>query len=121
MAAPKVIKYDSFYRGDTATFGFRFTQPYVGYDWSNVKLDTAMTNVSSPNDNNGAAAIRLNQSLTVDSSNNAYYGFQLTAIESKALTPGETYKVQAQLKENSGTNVVTPITGEVEIAQDYII
>lgn len=120
MAKPTIIKYQDFKRGDTQNFVWVFTPPYVGYNWSVVTLDCAMTSVTTPTDNSGAAATRINQTLTVDASNSASYTFALTHAESLTLTPGATYKVEPQLKEN-GVNYITPITGTVDILQDYII
>jgi len=119
--ADKPIKRDPFKRGDTVTFAYVFTQPYVGYSWTGVTIDCALTAVDAPTNNTGAAAVRTAQSLTVDVDNTATYLFQLTAAESNALVPGTTYKDECQLKESSGTYVTTPITGETKIVQDYII
>jgi hypothetical protein len=119
--ATQVITYDPFKRGDTAAFTFEFTEPYEGFDWSTVTIDSSMTAVEAPSDNSGAAAIRLNQSLTTDASNTASYTLQLSVSESKSLVPDSTYNVEAQLKESSGTFVTTPITGQVTIVQDYVI
>lgn len=120
MTALKVTTRDPFKRGDTVTIRYEFEPPYVGYDWSQVLLDCAFTDVSAPNDNTGAAATRLNQPLTVNTDNTAYYAFQLTHAESLALIPGTTYNDECQLKEN-GSNYLTPIQGQTTITQDYII
>jgi len=120
MAKLKVIQYDPFKRGDTPVFAFQFTPPFDGFDWTTITADIAMTDVSNPVDNTGAAMVRLNQALTVDVSNVASVSAQPTVLESKALTPEAEYKVEIQLKEGSN-NVATPITGSVKIVQDYII
>ena len=120
MAALKIIKRDPFKRGDTVCFQYEFDPPFVGYDWSVVRLDCTFTDVKAPNDNTGAAAVRLNQTLTTNPDNSAFYIFQLTHTESSALTPGATYSDECQLKE-SGTNYLTPIQGQTTISQDYII
>lgn len=120
MAALKTIKRDPFKRGDTVVFQYLFDPPFVGYSWSGVVLDCTFTNVSAPTDNTGAAASRLNQTLTVNPDNSAYFLFQLTHAESAALTPGATYHDECQLKEGD-TNYLTPITGVTVISQDYII
>lgn len=120
MAELKPIKRSPFKRGDTVVFQYDFDPPYVGYDWSNVQLDCAFTDVAAPQNNTGAAATRLNQSLTVNPDGSASFVFQLTHAESLALTAGATYRDECQLKEN-GTNYLTPITGEVVVKQDYII
>jgi hypothetical protein len=115
----KIIKRDSFKRGDTAAFIYQFTQPYAGFNWATVTVDCALTSVEAPTDNS-AAITRLAQTLTVDSSNTASYTFQLTPAESKALIPGTTYIDECQLKQGS-TYVTTPVTGSTKIAQDYVI
>jgi hypothetical protein len=120
MAALKVIKRDPFKRGDTPNFRYEFDPPYVGFNWATVQLDCAFTKVGSPTDNSGAAAVRLNQALTVNADNTAYYNFGLTHAESLTLVPGATYNDECQLKE-SGTNYITPIQGETKILQDYVI
>jgi len=120
MAALKVIKRDPFKRVDTVCFQYLFDPPYVGYDWSVVLLDCAFTNVTAPADNTGAAAVRTNQILTINTDGSAYYLFQLTHAESLALIPGNTYNDECQLKE-SGTNYLTPIQGQTVISQDYVI
>lgn len=120
MATIKPIKRDAFKRGDTQCFTYEFTEPYDGFDWSTVKVNCSFTNVSAPANNAGAAATRLNQSLVVDSDNVATYVFQLTRAESLTLVPGSTYVDECELKEND-TYFITPITGESEIVQDYII
>lgn len=120
MAALKVIKRDPFKRGDTVCFQYEFDPPFVGYDWSVVLLDCALTMVSAPTNNTGAAAVRLNQTLTVNPDNSALYIFQLTHAESITLVPGKTYIDECQLKEG-GVNYLTPIQGKALIEQDYII
>lgn len=115
-----VIQYDSFYRGDTPVFAYEFSQPYAGFSWSGVTADYAMTDIEAPDDNTGAAVVRLAQPLTIDGDNNASFQVQPTVVESKALTAGSKYMVQVQLKEGS-TNVATPVTGKVKVLQDYII
>lgn len=117
----KIIKYDSFKRGDTPVFAFAFTEPTVGYSWAGITVDAAITDIQAPVDNVGAGVIRLNQSLTIDASNTATFTMQPTVAESKALTPGSTYKVEIQLKQSSGAYVTTPVTGQVLVEQDYII
>ena len=118
--AQKIIKYDSFKRGDTPVFGFTFTPPVVGFVWSGITVDGSITSVAAPNDNTGASVLRTNQTLTVDSSNVATFTMQPTVAESKAMTPGTEYKVEVQLKEGS-SNVTTPVTGTVKVLQDYIV
>ena len=120
MAGLTVIKRDPFKRGDTPVFRYEFEPPYVGYDWSTVLLDCALTSVDEPTDNAAAAAVRLNQALTVNPDGTAYYLFQLTHAESLTLVPDDTYRDECQLKEG-GTNYLTPIQGETVIAQDYVI
>lgn len=120
MAKLKVIKRNSFKRGDTAAFNYTFTEPYAGFNWSGVTIDCALTDVDAPTNNSGAAAVRLSQTLTVNADNSAYYVFQLTPAESAALVPGTTYIDECQLKQGT-TGVSTPVTGQTTIAQDYII
>lgn len=120
MAALKVIKRDPFKRGDTVAFLYQFDPPYAGFDWTTVQLDCALTDIQAPTDNTGAAALRQNQALTVNSDNSAYYVFQLTHTESLTLTPAATYQDECQLKQ-SGTNYITPVQGQTTISQDYII
>lgn len=120
MATLKVIKRDPFKRGDTVAFMYQFQPPYSGFDWSTVQIDCAFTNVTAPSDNSGAAAVRINQPLTVNPDNSAYYLFQLTHAESSSCTPGATYQDECQLKQ-SGTNYLTPIQGQTIVQQDYII
>lgn len=120
MAGLKVTKRDPFKRGDTVCFMYVFDPPYVGYNWSAVQLDCALTMDSSPTANTSAAAVRLNQALTVNPDGSAQYLFQLTHAESSALIPDKTYIDECQLKE-SGTNYLTPIQGQTVVSQDYII
>lgn len=115
----ELVKLDSFKRGDTPTFRFGFSDPYPEYDWSGTTIDCTLTSVITPNDNAGAAALRLAQALT-DDPNGVHYAFTLTVIESKALTVGATYKVEAQLKQGSDM-VATPVTATVKVIQDYVI
>lgn len=119
MATNQVVTLDPFKRGDTPTFRFSYSNPYAGFDWSGVTLDAAMTDVSAPSDNTGAAAVRLNQTLTPDAQG-AYYEFTLTTTESNALSVGTTYNVECQLKQG-GTSVATPATAKVKVLQDYVI
>lgn len=119
MATNQTVSLDPFKRGDTPTFRFAFTNPYVGFDWTTVTLDGAMTNVLQPADNTGAAATRLAQTLTVDATG-AHFDFTLTIAESKALTVGAKYNVECQLKQ-AGTSVATPATATVKVLQDFII
>lgn len=116
----KIIKYTAFKRGDTPQFGFVYTPPFVGFVWTSILVDAAITSVDAPNDNTGASVVRLNQTLTINADNTASFSFGPTIAESKLLTPGSTYKVEVQLKE-SGVNVATPITGQVDVVQDYVI
>lgn len=116
----KIIKRDSFKRGETACFVYEFLQPYAGWDWSIVTLDAALTAQTEPSSNDSAVAVRTNQSLTVDASNKATYAFQLTPTESEALVPGTTYHDACQLKQSSSF-VAKPVTGRVVIEQDYIV
>jgi hydrogenase maturation factor HypF (carbamoyltransferase family) len=78
-----------------------------------------LTDVQAPADNSGADAVRLNQPLQTNA-NGAYYEFTLTIAESKSLTVGATYMAEVQLKQ-SGTVVVTPVTGKTKVLQDYIV
>ncbi len=119
--ASRIIKYDSFKRGDTPVFGFTFTAPSLTFNWTTILIDAAMTSNTAPNDNSGAGLLRQNQTLTVDAANNAYFYLQPSVSESKALTPGATYSIEVQLKDTTNTNVATPLTGQVTILQDYII
>ena len=118
--AVQTITVNDFKRGDTPTFRFNFSDPYEGFDWTGITVDCAMTDVQAPEDNTGAAAVRLNQTITVGVDGVAYYEMTLTVTESKALDPGATYVVEAQLKQG-GTLVVTPLTVKVKVVQDYII
>lgn len=115
----QTITLPDFKRGDTPTFRFNFTDPYVGFDWSAITLDCALTDETAPTTNAGANAIRLNQTLQTDA-DGAYYEFTLTVAESKALTPGGSYMAECQLKQGS-TSVATPVTAKVKVLQDYII
>jgi hypothetical protein len=119
MAANTTVTLNPFKRGDTPTFRFEFSNPYTGFDWSGITADCAMTDIENPNDNTGAAATRLNQPLQT-SSTGAYYEFTLTIVESKALAVETQYKVEIQLKQGT-TVVVTPVTANVKVLQDYII
>lgn len=119
MANNITVQLDSFKRGDTPTFLFSFSNPYPGFNWGSITLDAAMTDVTSPNDNTGAAAVRLNQTLTTNAQG-AYYQFTLTVAESKALTVGAKYNVECQLKQGS-TSVATPATATVKVLQDYVV
>lgn len=119
MATNQIVTLDPFKRGDTPTFRFTFSNPYAGFDWSGITLDGAMTSIQAPDDNTGAAAVRLNQSLTTNATG-AYYQFTLTIAESKALTIGAQYTVECQLKQG-GTTVATPATAKVKVLQDYVI
>lgn len=122
MPTLKVINYESFYRGETPNFVFVFSQPYVGFSWSSMLLDGAMTSNTSPTSNSDAGVVRLNETLTVDSSNNASYTMKPTVAESMALTPGATYYLQVKLKDSvTPANAVKPLTGKVIVAQDYVI
>lgn len=118
--ALRIIKRDSFKRGDTPAYIYQFTQPYAGFNWSGVTIDCALTAQDAPADNTGAAVSRIAQTLTVDGSNTASYTFQLTPTESKALVAGTTYIDECQLKQGT-TYVTTPVTGQTKIAQDYVI
>lgn len=119
MANNVTTDLDPFKRGDTAGFKFHFSNPYVGFDWSAITCDAAITAVQSPTDNTGAVAVRLNQPLIVDDTG-AYYLLQLTVAEAKALVVGATYNTECQLKQGS-LYVATPATGVVKALQDYII
>lgn len=119
--ATKVIKYDSFKRGDTPVFEFIYSAPTEGFDWSGIVADIAMTDVDDPNNNSGAGIYRANVSLTINVDNTATLSMQPTVVESKALTPDTDYKVEAQLKDAGDTNVTTPVTGIVHVEQDYVI
>lgn len=120
MATQKVIKFDPFKRGDTPVFAFTFPAPSVGFDWSGIVADFALTNVSAPANNTGAAMIRTSQALTVVSGT-ASVELQITVSESKALTAGATYKVELQLHDAANLNVATAVTGTVVVEQDYVI
>lgn len=117
----KVLTRTPFKRGDTACFIYKFNPPYANFDWSDVTVDCALTNIDAPTSNTGAAATRLDRALEVDSANVASYGFQLTFAESKTLVPGATYKDECQLKQSGSLYVTTPITGQTKILQDYVI
>ena len=119
MATNITVELDPFKRGDTPTFYFSFSNPSVGFDWSTITLDAALTDDTAPTSNSDAAAIRTNQTLTTDSQG-AHYAFTITTTESKALTVGSTYFAEVQLKQ-SGTSVATPITCKVKVLQDYVI
>lgn len=117
----KTITYkESFKRGDTPVFVFKFLAPYDGFNWSVVTADIAMTADAAPTSNASAAVLRLGQSLTVNADNNATVTMQPTPEESRALTPGINYTVEAQLKQGMA-NIVTPITGKVKVDQDFVI
>lgn len=120
MAAAKIIKRDSFKRGDTVCFQYLFQPPFAGYDWTQVRVNCALTAQTAPNDNTLAAAVRTNQSLTINTDASAYFLFQLTHAESAALTVGTTYTDECQMIENS-TNYLTPIQGQSTVAQDFYI
>jgi hypothetical protein len=120
MAEQKTIKRDPFKRGDTVVFVYEFTEPYDGFDWSTVTIDCSLTAVAAPTDNTGAAAVRTGETLDVDTDNTASYSFQLTEEESASLVPGTKYKDECQLRQ-SGDYLVTPITGETLVKQDYVI
>jgi hypothetical protein len=120
MASLKVIKRNPFKRGDTACFQYVFTQPYAGFNWATVTIDCALTTAAAPTDNTTAAITRIAQPLSVDTSNTATYNFQLTPSESAGLIPGTTYTDECQLKQG-GIYVTTPVTGQTQIAQDYVI
>lgn len=119
--ALKKIKYDPFKRGDTPVFSFTFSAPTVGFSWTGVTADFALTNVDNPTDNTGAGVVRTALTLTTNVDGSATCSIQPTATESKALTPSSTYKVEIQLKDSGGANVATASTGTVEVLQDYII
>lgn len=114
------IQFKPMKRGDTPTFLFRYSAPSVGFDWSTVLADFAMTDVSAPNNNDGAGVLRIDVVLTTDADNRATLLVTPTILESKALTPSTKYFVEAQLKQ-SGTLVTTPITGTIKVLQDYVI
>lgn len=118
--ANKKITYDPFKRGDTPVFQFVYSPPSVGFDWTGITVDIAMTDVEDPLNNSGAAVYRPDLTPSIDAGNNATVSLQPTVVESKALTPGASYKVEAQLKQG-GDNVTTPVTGTVKILQDYVI
>lgn len=118
--ALKMLKRDSFKRGDTASFIYQFTSPSVGFNWALVTVDCAFTSVEAPTSNAGAIT-RLAQPLTVVAADNsASYQFQLTPAESAALVPGTSYTDECQLKQGV-LFVTTPVTGKTTIAQDFII
>lgn len=119
--ALKTITFKEFYRGETKSFGFKFTAPYPAFDWSAVALSCTMTEDIAPVNNATADAVRTNQPLVVDPiDNSALYVFQLTITESNSLTPNKVYNIQAKLTQN-GSYVVKPITGKVNVKQDYAI
>lgn len=119
--ATKIIKYDPFKRGDTPVFSFTLKPPTVGYSWSGITADFALTAVDSPNDNTGAGVVRTAQALTTNADGTASFSVQPTVAESKALSPDTTYHVEVQLKDGGGTNVATAMTGTVLVEQDYVI
>jgi hypothetical protein len=119
MATNVTVQLDPFKRGDTPTFDFSYSNPYVGFDWSGITLDAAMTDLTAPADNTGAAATRLAQSMVVDSQG-AHYNFTLTVAESKLLVVGAKYFIEAQLKQGT-TSVATPATATVKVLQDYVV
>jgi predicted membrane-bound spermidine synthase len=119
--ATKTVKYDSFKRGDTPIFEFVYSPPYVGFSWTGIVADIAMTDVEDPANNSGAAIYRTAVALTIDGDNNATLSMQPTVAESKALTPEAVYNVEAQLRDAGDTYVTTPVTGTVKIEQDYVI
>lgn len=116
----KTIKRQPFKRGDTACFLYNLSPPSVGFDWSTVTVDCALTAQTAPTDNTQAAAIRTSQPLTVNADGTASYAFQLTLAESQALIPGTTYIDECQLKQG-GLYATTAVTGQTVVAQDYII
>lgn len=120
--ATKQIQYESFKRGDTPTFRFDLEPPtdQPAYDWSGTTADMSITRIENPGDNTAAGVYRPNVSLTVGTGNIATVSMQPTIVESKALSPGENYFVEIQLKEG-GVNVITPISGTVLVEQDYVI
>jgi hypothetical protein len=117
----RTIKYDSFKRGDTPVFGYTFTAPVDGFVWTGITADFAITDVESPSNNSGAAVVRTNETLTVNSDGSASLSLQPTVEESNAFSPDTEYNVELQLKDSGGSNVATVITGLVKIVQDYII
>lgn len=119
MALNVVAQLDPFKRGDTANFRFAFSNPYVGFDWTTVSIDGAMTAVDAPSDNSGAVAVRLSQPVVVDAQG-SHYDFTLTVAEAKALVVDAQYNVECQLKQGA-TSVATPATGRVKVIQDYVI
>ena len=119
MANNVVVSLDPFKRGDTANFRFQFSNPYIGFDWTSITLDGAMTTIDAPSDNTGAAAVRVGQTLVTDAQG-AHYDFSLTVTESKSLIVDSQYNVECQLKQGA-TSVATPATGRVKVIQDYVI
>lgn len=119
--ANQKITYDAFKRGDTPVFQFNYTPPSSSFSWTGITADLAITDVEDPANNTGAAAYTADVALTINADNSATVSIQPTVAESKALTPGTTYQVEAQLKDVGGTNVTTPVTGTVKILQDYVI
>lgn len=106
-------------KGDTPTFLFAFKNPSPDFDWTGITLDCVMTDVQAPTTNTGAAAIRLDRPLE-PTSTGAEYPFLLTVEEANKLVVGNTYHIEAQLKQD-GTIVVTPVTARIKITQDYIV
>lgn len=117
----RTIIYKPFKRGDTPVFAFQFPSPAVGFSWSGITADFAMTAASAPSDNTGAAVLRLAQALSVDGNDQASFSVQPTTTESKALIPGTTYNIEVQLKDSGGAHVATASTGTVIVEQDYVI
>lgn len=121
MAKAKIIKLDSFKRGDTPVFTFTFSPPSASYDWSGTTADFAMTNVAAPTTNAGAALLRTALSLTTDADNNASISVKPNTTESGAFIPGTEYTIEVQLKDTGGANVATAVTAIVTVEQDYVI
>lgn len=119
--ALKVIKLDPFKRGDTPSFEIDLSAPYAGFSWSGVTADVALTSVAAPTNNTGAGMYRPGMSVVDNGDGTAYVLPQLTVLESNALTPNTTYKLELQLKDNGGANVATATTATVLVEQDYVI
>lgn len=121
MAKAKVISYDPFKRGDTPVFQFNFSAPTTGFSWTGITADAVITSATAPTTNTGAGVYRSAQTMTINADNSATLLVQPTVAESNALAPGTNYNVEVQLKDASGTNVATAVTGTVLVQQDYVI
>lgn len=120
MAILRVIKMDSFKKGDTPVFEFNFSAPFDGFSWTGVVADMALTNVSAPTNNAGAGMVRTGISVTDNGDGTGTVSEQITAVESAALVVSP-YKIEVQLKDGGGANIATAATGKLTVVQDYVI